>query len=332
MFDPHAAKVDGADRLAPASPSYSSGYFDQLIDHSNPSLGTFKQRFWYSADNYRGPNSPIVLEAPGESAVDDRYINFGPAYTSNVYASKIGGASIQMEHRYFGNSTPFPADQLNVETLQYHTLDNAIQDLIYFAENVDLPFTNGTSAPDVAPWVLVGCSYSGALAAWVNAIAPGTFWAYHCGSAVVEAIEDFWTYFNPVKAALPKNCTTDWTRIVKHVDEVLDSGNETLKTNLKNQFNQPNTTDVQFAEAMTFWLGNWQSQQLYSGKTQIFQVCDYIENQYPGSNTPSPDANGVGLDKAIAGFSKATKSSWWKVDQFVGPDAFSWSWLLCNEP
>lgn len=27
-------------------------YFDQLIDHDNPSLGTFKQRYWHSWEYY----------------------------------------------------------------------------------------------------------------------------------------------------------------------------------------------------------------------------------------------------------------------------------------
>ena len=27
-------------------------YFDQLIDHNNPSLGTFKQRFWHTWEFY----------------------------------------------------------------------------------------------------------------------------------------------------------------------------------------------------------------------------------------------------------------------------------------
>jgi hypothetical protein len=34
-------------------PSYTTVYtFDQLIDHNNPSLGTFKQRFWHSCEFY----------------------------------------------------------------------------------------------------------------------------------------------------------------------------------------------------------------------------------------------------------------------------------------
>lgn len=45
-----------------------------------------------------------------------------------------------------------------------HTLPQAIDDLVYFANNVDLPMPGGDAVkPGQAPWVLIGGSYSGAL-------------------------------------------------------------------------------------------------------------------------------------------------------------------------
>lgn len=35
--------------LPPYNTTY---YFDQLIDHHNPSMGTFKQRFWHTYEQY----------------------------------------------------------------------------------------------------------------------------------------------------------------------------------------------------------------------------------------------------------------------------------------
>lgn len=38
-------------------PPYNTTYlFDQLIDHNNPSLGTFKQRFWHTYEFYEPGN------------------------------------------------------------------------------------------------------------------------------------------------------------------------------------------------------------------------------------------------------------------------------------
>ena len=49
--------------LPPLNTTY---LFDQLIDHNNPSLGTFKQRFWHTAQYYE-TGGPIVLFTPGEA-------------------------------------------------------------------------------------------------------------------------------------------------------------------------------------------------------------------------------------------------------------------------
>ena len=93
--------------------------------------------------------------------------------TPGVLAAKIGAASIVLEHRYWGTSTPFT--DLTTANLTYLTLDNSIKDLTYFANHAKLPFARHTrsNAADV-PWVMMGGSYSGALSAWTNAVAPGT--------------------------------------------------------------------------------------------------------------------------------------------------------------
>lgn len=41
---------------------YSTGYFDQLLDHDRPELGTFKQRYFYSTEYWAGPGSPVKMQ------------------------------------------------------------------------------------------------------------------------------------------------------------------------------------------------------------------------------------------------------------------------------
>jgi hypothetical protein len=102
----------------------------------------------------------------------------------------VGGAAIIIEHRYWGESSPFY--NLTVKNLQYLTISQSIQDMVYFAENVVLPFDiTGKSNAHNAPWVFVGGSYSGALAAWTEITSPRTFWAYHASSAPIQSIKDF---------------------------------------------------------------------------------------------------------------------------------------------
>lgn len=79
---------------------------------------------------------------------------------TGLIAQQEHGATIVLEHRFYGLSNPYP--DLTPESLKYHTIQQAIDDLEYFAKNVALPMPNGTEVtPDKAPWILVGGSYSG---------------------------------------------------------------------------------------------------------------------------------------------------------------------------
>ncbi|KAG5982541.1 hypothetical protein E4U43_006429, partial [Claviceps pusilla] len=250
--------------------------FQQLIDHNRPSLGTFSQRYWYSDEFYAGPGSPIVLLTPGEVAADGYEFYATNSTLSGVFAQTNGGAAIVLEHRYYGQSSPY--QNLTTETLQYLTLDQAIQDLVYFAKNVRLPFDpQGSSKPDKAPWILTGGSYPGALAAWTHDLAPGTFWAYHATSAPVQTKGVFWEYFAPVDEALPRNCSADFKRISAHLQEVLTTAPRNVRHQLKSKFGLEPLADDDFAGALMEPLGVWQDQQFYSGYGNIFQMCDYIE-------------------------------------------------------
>lgn len=285
-----------------AAPYYDTkvtpGYFQQLIDHNNPSLGTFTQRYWWNADNYGGPGWPIVLNAPGEENADN-YTWYATNQTlPGLFAQSTGGAAIVLEHRFWGGSSPY--QNITTDKLQLLNVDMAIADLIYFANNVKLPFDPTTSSrPNLAPWVLTGCSYPGALTAWTNALAPGTFWAYHCSSAVVEVIPTFWEYFSGIKSAMPQNCTTDLTLAISQVDQVLSNGTAQQRQQLKSTFGLGDLQhDDDFASALATTLFSWQGQEFYSKYATLFLMCDYIEVSSHFETTYSPllPSGRVGLD------------------------------------
>lgn len=167
-----------------------TGTFEQLIDHSDPSKGTFSQAYWWSSEYWTGPGAPVVFFTPGEVAAAGYTGYLTNRTITGLFAQAIGGATVLMEHRYWGDSSPYSV--LSTENLTYLTLENSIKDTTYFANNVQLPFdSNGSSNAQNAPWVMAGGSYSGALTAWVASVDPGTYWAYYATSAVVEAIDDF---------------------------------------------------------------------------------------------------------------------------------------------
>lgn len=72
--------------------------FKQLIDHGNPSLGTFNQRVVLL---HRRDSEPMVLQTSG-------YSIFGVRETALM--KRFGTNQIQVEHRYFSGSTPEPKD------------------------------------------------------------------------------------------------------------------------------------------------------------------------------------------------------------------------------
>ncbi|PHH79007.1 hypothetical protein CDD80_5860 [Ophiocordyceps camponoti-rufipedis] len=324
---PHSHFTNNTNNWQPA-------FFNQLIDHKDPSRGTFKQRYWLNVDAYGGPGSPIVLQTPTERSVDQRQLTGFKRSLPYLFALSNKAAAIALEHRYWGQSLPMGKDQ-STDKMQYLTLDNAIHDVVHFAKTVNLPFDrNGTSKPGKAPWILTGCSYAGALTAWIHALSPGTFWAYHCGSAVVQAMTDLSGYFGTIEKAMPRNCSADMKRVVKHVDQVLDAGGE-AKVQLKKQFGfSSNMTDDDFAGAISSAPSTWQSTQFASGYNSFSRMCDYMENQWPGSNYSTPGAEGVGKDRAIVGLAKWMRERFPKLPEvsIKQEEIIPWRWLLCNEP
>ncbi|CAJ2513734.1 Uu.00g018530.m01.CDS01 [Anthostomella pinea] len=284
--------------------------FEQILDHSDPSKGTFSQRFWWNAEFYE-EDGPIFLINGGEIAAD-----YVMGYLQNTtltghYAYRLKGAVILLEHRYWGESVPF--DTLTAETLQYHTLPNAVADMINFAQNVDCEFCEG-----------------------------GNFAAYHASSAVVEAIEDFWEYFTPIEAGLPRNCSADVKRVIRHIDTVLASNDTDDITTLKTRFGLAALEHDDFAHQLTYPLLEWQEDQ-----QPTLDFCNAIESA--GANYTKHTANsgyGVSLVAALDAYAAYVKKTskcgedsarcnthnpalvWNTPDEKVNRP---WEWMICNE-
>ncbi|KAF5487287.1 putative extracellular serine carboxypeptidase [Colletotrichum siamense] len=336
-------------------------YFEQLIDHDAPELGTFQQRYWVNSTYWKGPGSPIIVFTPGEVAAEaySGYLT-DRALTGSI-AKAVGGAVVMVEHRNWGTSLPYTLQ--DTKNLQQHTMTNAVFDLTNLARTVDLPFdTNHSSNAPQAPWIYTGGSYSGILAAAISKYAPGTIWAYHASSGPVEATYDYWSYFLPIQNGMPQNCSRDFNLMVDHIDTVLTSGTEDEIYSLKEKFGlQDLAHKDDFASALVGPLGYWQSIQLYSGYSTFYAMCDAVEGAT--GNFSAPSANGVGLTKALDNYAK-----WWSseylpgtcasygVDEWSDPmnvacfdsynatspiytdwsadNAFgrTWYWMTCNEP
>ncbi|KIK54084.1 hypothetical protein GYMLUDRAFT_232374 [Collybiopsis luxurians FD-317 M1] len=333
-------------QLPPYNTTY---YFDQLIDHTNPSLGTFKQRFWHTYEWYE-TGGPIILFTPGEINAENFTFYLTNDTINGQIAQQQSGSTIVLEHRYYGLSNPVP--DLSGKNMKYHTIQQAIDDLEYFANNVVLPMPNGDKlSPATAPWVvLIGGSYGGALTAWTMVNKPGLFWAGYASSATVEAIVDFWTYFEPIRQFMPANCSADVEAVISHVDQVFTSNDTAAIQVLKDNWGLGAMTHVDDVAGVSLNMLDWQFLQPASGPGQrFFEFCDALEVKN-GVNAP---ASGWGLDHALIAWGSFWNSSYlaaWcggvdvedcfgtynpngsvYTNTSLGNDARSWAWVECNQ-
>ncbi|XMA15997.1 hypothetical protein WAI453_008788 [Rhynchosporium graminicola] len=335
-----------------------SAFFTQLLDHNDPAKGTFQQKYWWSSEWWAGPGSPVVLFTPGEAAAN----MYGDYLTDwnmpGLLAREIKGAVIIIEHRYWGESSPYMI--LDAETLQHLTLKQAIGDFTHFAKTVALPFdTAHSSNSDKAPWVWSGGSYSGALGAWIESTASGTFWAYHASSATVQSVYDNWQWFTPIIEGMPKNCSSDVSKVIEYMDGVLEKGTAGEQLALKKMFGMESVEhNADFMFVVSLMVVMWQTNDFTTGYSFFYQFCDAVENVEAGAAI-TPNANGVGLTKALAGYANFTYeaisgycSSYGFTDErdfrcmntydptaplysnhsTNNPVDLQWTWMLCNEP
>lgn len=338
---------DGA-VLPPYSTIY---YFDQLIDHNRPELGTFQQRYMFTWEYYQ-KGGPIILSTPGETNAARFFTYLTNITVPGLIAQPNHGATVVLEHRFFGLSNPYP--DLSSASFAVHTTDQAIEDFVYFAKNVHLPFPaeieDGSQVgPDRNPWILVGGSYAGALVSWTMVSHPGVFHAGYSSSGVVQAIDYYYGYFEPIRRNMPRNCSSDVELVIDYMDRTFKDGTKEEKDALKAKFGMSNVThydDVASTLRNQFW--TWQSLTPLSGGAVFYNFCDALEMKDGVAAGPEGwglvhalDAWGKYETQYVATFCQDTPQdeclgtydstlAYWhdtKVDQSYR----SWQWICCNE-
>ncbi|KAG1839389.1 peptidase S28 [Suillus tomentosus] len=324
-------------------------YFDQLRDHNNINLGTFKQRYWMDWEFYE-PGGPIILNTPGEANADG-YQGYVTNDTINgLIAQQQKGAAIVIEHRFFGFSNPY--DNLTSQSLALLTVQQAIDDLVYFATTVNLPMSGGDAVkPSQAPWILVGGSYGGALTSYTMVNKPGIFWAGYLSSAIVETTIDYYGYFTPIREYMPQNCSSDIQAVITYLDGMYAAKDTAGIKTLQETFGLGGLDHVaDFATALQYNLWDWQDLDPSTGPDSIFyEFCDALEVK-DGVNA-GPE--GWGVDHAIRSWGNFWNTTYYRYnchDQDVqtclgtfDPTANyftnitvnnanrSWLWMVCNQ-
>ena len=118
-------------------------YDQQTVDHFSDQSGTFTQKFYEDAEIYVG----------------SQVLRCGPSRTVNHYLAQVfGGSTVALEHRFFGESSPF--DSLASGHLDLLTSRHALHDLVQFQQWY-VAKRNLTGAV-----FCLGGSFPGNLAAW----------------------------------------------------------------------------------------------------------------------------------------------------------------------
>jgi len=94
----------------PLAEKYPSLNFTQLLDHFDDNNATFNQRYWVNTAFYR-PGGPVFFVNGGEESASNVAQLFLSKLETSMLAKKFGGVVVVMEHRYYGESKPFPVCQ-----------------------------------------------------------------------------------------------------------------------------------------------------------------------------------------------------------------------------
>jgi hypothetical protein len=315
-------------QLNDSAPLPDVEYIKLPLDHSDPSAGTFRNRFWATTQYYK-PGGPVILYDAGEGNAQG-FVPFiaDPDFVYTDLAIKLGGVIIVWEHRYYGESMPdsFKNDPTGykspVSDYRWLTTDAALADVDKFAWQFARSELNSTDlTPKSTPWVFVGGSYPGIRAALMRLKYPQTIAVAYSASAPLQAQYNMDVYWEPIFTGMQNmgwgNCSADLHAAILAIDEKLedDSGVDAFIARFMGPTLSPYVKNaVDLASYLQWTFQRWQSAgvSVHHGK-----LCNYI----------AQDPAAVGQYSDRSGWA-ATKGAEYVVDRWsnwtienVSPDA-----------
>lgn len=198
---------------------------------------------------------------------------------------------------YYGTS--FPVNDLSLESLQYLTTNESLEDSAYFARTFQAEFLEGKEHP----WIYYGGSYAGAKAAFARAGWPDVWWGAIASSGVTLAVEDYWEYFEPIRLHAPKACMSLLASHTELIDSLLGLKSPLLTRAVKGFFGLANvTSDADFVNALTVPLGYWQAKNWDHnvGSDKFDDFCDTLTGGNATSLSASPHSARLAAEALLA--------------------------------
>lgn len=177
---------------------------DTFYKPGGPVFCTFIHFYVYSALCKPDPSplphfphhSPVFLG--GEAPI--HFFDFQEASALD-WAAENNALYVALEHRFYGQSNPKP--DLSVASLRYLSSQQALADAAVFVDTMKAadPRFGGQ-------WLVLGCSYSGALSAWFRTKYPHLVVGSIAPSAPVWAEWDFVQFFDNFIQQAPASCVS----------------------------------------------------------------------------------------------------------------------------
>ncbi|EEP79957.1 predicted protein [Uncinocarpus reesii 1704] len=354
MADPSMVRTENIDIESRPEPES----VELPIDHKNPGA-KYKNRFWINDSHYKSGGPVFVFD--GGEANAQRYADYYLVNETSFFVhllEEFKGMGIVWEHRYYGESLPFPVNlDTPAEHFQYLNNEQALADIPYFAERFKREnFPNDDLTPKSTPWVMLGGSYPGMRAAFTRDKYPETIFAAFAASAPVQAQIDMSVYYEQVYRGLVaygyKNCTKDVRAAYKYIDAQLrhrESAARIKKLFFGETAEQNNNGD--FTQAL-IW--NWATWQSAGPNGPVGQFCDWLETDpETGKTAPAegwaPTKGGKAMAERFAAWPPLVPS----INPYFGtnckgqnpnkptscnlgmrnadPTLISWTWQYCSE-
>ncbi|RPD58936.1 peptidase S28 [Lentinus tigrinus ALCF2SS1-6] len=335
-------------------------FFDMPLDHFGGINGTFKNRYWIN-DTYYKRGGPVFLFDSGEQNAEPLLPYYLQEYhglsATMRLAKRYNGLAILWEHRYYGDSLPFHVNEnTTAEQWQFLTTDQALEDVVYFANRFSLDsalpgsISNATTSasdnalhPSNTPWVWLGGSYPGVRGALLRVRNPETIFAVWASSAPVQAQIDMASYYKAAERSLTRNCSADWVAVTRYVDDTLANGTADAAADLKFRLlsarqdgitreQAANASDVSAASVLMDPLNFYQ---YYGFEASVLPFCNVLETR---NFTITPVETGLaatsGIDSALEAFLTAIKEVNYDAIPGNADDPVqdrSWMWQYCSE-
>lgn len=203
--------------LSQSAPDVTEKTYMQLIDHNNPNIGTFSQRYLIDESYSINNNSPIFLYLCGEATCTAENLDGTIRQLAKKYHAKL----VALEHRYYGKS--IPTANLSVQNLRYLTYQNALADIISFEKW--MINENQWSGK----WIVFGGSYSGTMSAYFREKHPELTFGAIASSAPVVPKLIFPEYDEHVTRVAGEECANNKRSVLLQIENALGKSQEMAK-------------------------------------------------------------------------------------------------------